>query len=234
MMATERGATRSTLSAYESDLLDFQGFIKNKREVESVTSEDINFYLHTKKHFSSSTVARRLSALRQFYSFLLKKGKIKENPTNFIKLPSQKQEPISFLKKEEVVSLLEGAKIGEGSEGKRLFALLQLLYALEISVKDLVALPLEKGLDILGSSSEGRKIFLPAQEALKEYLKVRDCFLLHEKESPWLFPSSSKKGHLTRQRFGQLLKELSLRVGLNPARSSLYIIRQGFYSFNEL
>ncbi|OHC27501.1 MAG: hypothetical protein A2Y50_15255 [Pseudomonadales bacterium RIFCSPLOWO2_12_59_9] len=67
-----------------------------------------------------------------------------------------------------------------------------------------------------------------ALEALQKYLKIRASFLKKGKESPWLFPSSSREGHLTRQRFGQLLKELAAKVGMNPQILSPHTLRHAF------
>jgi integrase/recombinase XerD len=221
MMVAERGATRSTLSSYEADLCNFYSFLKNQ-SVECVTLQDIQSYLLTQKQLSSATVDRRLSSLRQFYIFLMSRGIIKENPFSLLKPERPKSVHRSFLSEEDVERLLEGTKMWKGPEGKRLFVLLQILYTTDVPVKDLVS--------FLLTFAQVKNLPVPALEALQEYLKVRNYFF-HGKESPWLFPSLSHKGHLTRQRFGQLLKELSLKVGLDSEHISLSKIR---YSFTRL
>ena len=67
-----------------------------------------------------------------------------------------------------------------------------------------------------------------ARAALQAYLDVRARFLSGGRPSPWLFPSRGAAGHLTRRRCGQLLKELALEVGLDPARVSPHVLRHAF------
>jgi integrase/recombinase XerD len=237
MMGRERKATRSTLSAYDADIREFYKFFKD-RPLEKGTPQDIQDYLLTQQHLAPSTVARRLSSLRQFYTFLTKAGTIEENPFSFIQPHPYKSRSSPRTSEEDVARLLRGAKTWSGQEGKRLCALLQILFISDIPVSKLVSLPLTACVEAL----RNKKLFLKLQEndnrdrivpltqaaldALREYM------MLQNQDSPWLFPSSSQKGHLTRQRFGQLLKELSLKVGLDPQHFSLYTIRRGFDTVN--
>ena len=69
-----------------------------------------------------------------------------------------------------------------------------------------------------------------AKEALKQYLGIRDCFMKVNQHSKWLFPSTAKEGHLTRQRFGQLLKELALKAEIDQKRVSPHVLRHAFAS----
>ena len=71
---------------------------------------------------------------------------------------------------------------------------------------------------------------IPATEALAAYLERRSHFLRPGAESPWLFPSRSAAGHLTRRRFGQLLKGLATAVGLAPRQVSPHVLRHAFAS----
>jgi len=238
-MAAERGAARATLSAYEADLKDFFGFLKDRKPT-SVDSHHIQDYLVTQKHLSAPTVARRLSSLRQFYKFLMSEGEVAENPTTLIEAPRYRRKLPSLLSEEQVGRLLEGAKTWGGIEGIRLSSLLEILYASGFRVSELVSLPYTTAIEVLknekpflmirGKGNKDRMVPLTpaALEALQNYLNVRQAFLPKGKESPWLFPSSSKVGYLTRQRFGQLLKELALKVGLNPAHLSPHTIRHAF------
>lgn len=239
MMVAERGAAKSTISSYEADLKDFFKFLKEKPPQE-VVYQDIQDYLVTQKQFSAPTVARRLSSLRQFYRFLMSEGEITENPTSFVESPRYRRKLPVVLTEEDVGRLLEGAKAWEGAEGKRLYALLEILYASGFRVSELVSLSLASATEVLrsdkpfllvrGKGNKDRIVPLTAAalEALRGYLEVRPAFLLNARESLWLFPSSSQGGYLTRQRFGQLLKELALRVGLNPALLSPHTVRHAF------
>lgn len=239
MMAAEKGTARSTLSAYETDLRDFFGFLKNKEPL-SVVPQDIQEYIVTQKHLAAASVARRVSCLRQFYKFLVSEGEISENPTSLIEAPRYRRKLPSVLSERDVDRLLEGAKVWGGPEGIRLSALLEILYASGFRVSELVSLAHITAVEVLKSdrpfliiSGKGNKdrmvpLTPAALDALREYLKVRPRFLTKGKESPWLFPSSGRQGHLTRQRFGQLLKELALKVGLNPLRLSPHTVRHAF------
>ena len=70
----------------------------------------------------------------------------------------------------------------------------------------------------------------PARAALAAYLDRRAHFLREGKASRFLFPSRGRDGHLTRRRCGQLLKELALEAGLDPARLSPHVLRHAFAS----
>lgn len=239
MMAAERGAARSTLSAYEADLKDFFSFIKT-HDPALITLKNIQDYLVLQKNLSVSTVARRISCLRQFYKFLMSEGYITENPTSLLEAPRHQRKLPIVLSEEDVNRLLDGAKAWGGAEGQRLSALLEILYATGFRVSELVSLPLTTAIGVLksekpllivrGKGNKDRVVPLTpaALEKLKNYLGSRKSFLPKGKESPWLFPSSSRIGHLTRQRFGQLLKELALKVDLNPALLSPHTVRHAF------
>lgn len=239
MMAAEKGTAKSTLSAYETDLKDFFNTIQGK-DISSVVETDIQNYLITQKHLAASSLARRISSLRQFYKFLMSEGEITENPTSLIDAPRYRRKLPSVLSENDVNLLLEGAKTWSGPEGVRLTALLEILYATGFRVSELVSLPLAAAIEVLknekpfllirGKGNKDRLVplTLPALESLKKYLSLRSFFIQKKKESPWLFPSSSQAGYLTRQRFGQLLKELALKVRLNPAQLSPHTIRHAF------
>lgn len=222
MMVTERGASRSTLSAYEADLRDFCAFLGSK-PIEWVTFQDIQAYLVTQNHLSPSTVARRLSSLRQLYTFLMDSGKTRENPLSLMETIAHTPGP-SLLTREDIECLLEAAKTWAGAKGKRLSALLHILSAREVSVSELVSLPVTMPVEDLSTA---------AREALREYMQSRPYFLVQGQESPWLFPSVGQKGHLTRQRFGQLLKELALKIGLGPVHISLSTVRLGLRNYGR-
>ncbi len=123
-----------------------------------------------------------------------------------------------------------------GPEGARLRALIELLYAAGLRVSELVALPLQsvsgKG-NLLIRGKGGKERLVPlgdaAHAALAEYVKARAVFLTPGKDSAYLFPSKrAATGHLTRQRFFQLLRETGLNAGIAPARLSPHVLRHAF------
>lgn len=239
MMSAEKGAAPLTLCSYEADLKDFFWFLSD-RIPQQVHSKDIQNYLVSRGHLSASTMARRLSSLRQFYKFLISENEISENPTALVDSPRFRRKLPTVLSEEDVEHLLKGAKERKGAEGVRLYALLEILYASGLRVSELVSLSLTTAQEVLksdkpflvvrGKGNKDRIVPLTptAQDALKVYLTLRTSFLPKGEESPWLFPSSSQKGHLTRQRFGQLLRDLGLQLGLNLGHLSPHVVRHAF------
>ncbi len=239
MLAAEKGTARSTLSAYETDLKDFFRFFKGN-DPQSVDSKVIRDYLVTQKHLAASSLSRRLSSLRQFYKFLMSEGEIAENPMALVEAPRYRRKLPFVLSEGDVDRLLEGAKNAEGPEGIRISALLEILYASGFRVSELVSLPLTTAMETLksekpcliirGKGNKDRWVPLTpsALNALQKYLNIRSVFLPKGMDSPWLFSSTSREGHLTRQRFGQLLKDLARKVGLDPSLLSPHSVRHAF------
>lgn len=245
MLVAERGAARNTIDAYRQDLEQFTIFLKESStpvaSLSQVTPEQINNYLIalSREGREATTLSRRLSALRQFYQFLVSEGWGDRNPTETIDAPRHQRTLPKILSEEDVVRLLEGARAQTDPEGCRLYAMLETLYASGLRVSELVSLPLASFhpdrpfLLIKGKGGKERLVPLsePALSALGIYLTVRSSFVQQDKDSlsqKWLFPSSSKEGHLTRQRFGQLLKGLALAVNLEPSKISPHVIRHAF------
>lgn len=233
MIVVERGASFNTVEAYRRDLKDFSRFLEGA-SLQQASANDLKNYL-AHQDLSPSSVARKLSALRQFYRFLIGEGERGDDPTSLIDSPRSGRPLPKTLTEADVIKLLEGAQQDPSPEGKRLHALLEILYAAGLRVSELVSLSYSmavRGGEYLLVTGKGDKerlapMNLQAKKALAAYLPFRPLFCTGA-ESPWLFPST--KGHLTRQRFGQLLKELAVKVGLDSAKVSPHIIRHAFAS----
>ena len=241
MLAVERGAARNTSEAYRSDLEDYAIFLKRRGlSFESADAEAIRRYLGrlSKMGLAPRSVQRRLSALRQFHRFLAAEGIRAEDPTQLVDGPKLGRPLPKVLAEEEVTRLIEAAHAREGLEGLRLAAMLELLYATGLRVSELVTLPLSAALrarEMLAVRGKGGKERLvplgePARAAVQAWLQRRAECLAEGETSPWLFPSRGAAGHITRQRFGQLLKELALGTGIDPARLSPHVLRHAFAS----
>lgn len=241
MMAAERGASTNTLEAYKSDLKDISAFLSSiNRELLHADQHDLQSYLASEKNIqlSARSSARRLSTLRQFYGFLSADQLRKDNPTLNIDTPRQPTPLPKVLNEENVLTLLKVAENDSSLEGIRLLTLLELLYATGLRVSELVSLQISQlqvnpdktirpFLIIKGKGNKERLVPLN-QSAIKQlmlYLPTRS-----PKASKWLFPSRSKEGFLTRQRFGQLLKILAEQAGINPENISPHILRHSYAS----
>jgi integrase/recombinase XerD len=255
MLSAERGASANTLDAYSRDLAHFANFVNARdRTLETALAEDIiNFVAQmVEEGLAASSRARRLSALKQFYRFLIAEGIRSDDPSGMIGGPKREAPLPKTLSVDEVDRLLEtarrrveGARDGQRSKALRLYCLLEILYATGMRVSELVALPRsaligdERTLTIEGKG--GRQRVVPinpaAQEALVLYLQERDAAASSDghingsgNESRWLFPSWGQRGHLTRQRLAQELKILAKDADIEPSRVSPHVLRHAFAS----
>ena len=238
MMSAERGAGANTLAAYRGDLLDFGAFLARTRtEFRSATATDVKRYIASLSGMAASTQARRLSALRQLFAYLYLEGIRKEDPTNTIEAPRRERPLPKILSVDDISRLIETAKTDKSAEGVRLVVLLEIFYASGLRVSELVMLPLSVArnrdslLLVKGKGQKERLVPLnpPARAAIRNYLKVRDeLFPRSARESKYLFPSRSAEGHLTRRRCHQMLKEVALKAGLDPAKLSPHVLRHAF------
>lgn len=244
-LAAERGAAPNTLLSYSRDLHEFHTFILPK-SFKEVDSQDISDYLNklTSQHLAATTQARRISALRQFYNFLLSEELITDTPMAMTRLPKTQRSLPKYLTYDEVERLLSCLISDQGPQQIRLKAMLELLYATGLRVSELVSLPyavLEADSEILKQRSMifikgkgGRERMVPlsdyAIDAVSDYMAIRATFLerLPKKAAHWLFPSRGAQGHLTRHRFYQLIKEVALKAGIDPQKVSPHVIRHAF------
>jgi integrase/recombinase XerD len=242
MLTAERGAAAHTIEAYTSDLADFLAFLAAK------SKNHIRAYLAAlaRKGLAPTSRARKLSAIRQFFRFLLGEGLRKGDPCSAIDSPRLGRPLPKILSLAEVETLLQTAKdASENAEegigrrrALRLYAALETLYATGLRVSELIALPRnvltadDRVLTVKGKGGRERLVPLneTAQGALQAHLAAVGADEREGKRvSAWLFPSSGSE-HLTRQRFGQELKALALAAGIEPARVSPHVLRHAFAS----
>ena len=145
MLAAERGAARNTLEAYLRDLNDANAFLSRRQTgLADAQRPDLAAYLAGLEAagLSPRTAARRLSALRQFYRFLVSEGHRTDDPSAAIDSPRIGRALPKLLSRAEVDTLLAVAHTKKGPRGARLLALVELLYATGMRVSELVGLPL--------------------------------------------------------------------------------------------
>ncbi len=243
MMSAERGASEHTLSAYQRDLelceSQFHSFGKSLHiagpgHVESLLAA------WEKQGLAASTSARRLSSLKQYYLFLQTEGLRKDSPTANLNGPKQARPLPKIMREEEVDALFISAEEGSEEKDIRLLCQLEILYAAGLRVSELVTLPLsatgrkDNCLFIKGKGGKERLVPLTgkAVDSIAKWKLVRKSTLptgeRRQLASKFLFPSRSKSGHMTRERFAQTLKALSLKAGLDPTRISPHVLRHAF------
>jgi len=241
MLAAERGAAPLTLAAYKNDLLSLAGFLAaSGGSLEEADRASLHAYLSSPAtaRLAPRTLARRISAMRQFYKFLLHEGVRQDDPTAEIDTPRLGRPLPKILSESEIKAVIDAAQGRPGQEGIRLGCVVELLYATGLRISELVTLPLAAArrhprfLVMSGKGGKERVVPLsePGRAALHRYLECREEFLLDTRPSRWLFPSRGRAGHLTRQRAGQLLKELAVKAGLDPERLSPHVLRHAFAS----
>jgi integrase/recombinase XerD len=231
MMAVERDASPHTLAAYRRDLDDADGRVGGGLMQADSTSLEAWYGDLARRGLSAATAARRRSAVRQFYRFVLEEGWRAEDPSRGLTAPARGRPLPKVMSREAVEQLLGAAADAETGGAVRLLCLIELTYASGLRVSEVLGLKLEQVagnpafLTLKGKGGKERLAPLnePARRAIEAWLAVRA-----PSGSPWLFPSTGKTGRLTPRRFEQLLKTAALKAGLDPAGVSPHVLRHAF------
>lgn len=244
--AAELGAARNTLLAYGRDLKDFAGWLAHRGlDFAAASQANVENYLIScdAEGLSKATRARRLSAIRQLYRFAHEEGWRADNPALRLKGPGRDLRLPGTLDHAEVDALLEAAKrFGRGEmDRKRNGALLELLYATGMRVSEMVELPVAsvrggpRMILVRGKGNKERMVPLspPAMQALADWLVLRDAAddvarLAGKSQSKHLFPGPGVAGHLTRQHFYLLIKDIAAAGGVSPAKVTPHTLRHAF------
>ncbi len=238
MLVAEKNVSSNTLEAYKRDLVGVSTYCKEL--FPGIESDQLRHYAQNlnKNHYDARSIARKISCLRHFYRFLISEDFCKHDPTQMLDTPKLKMNLPKTLTIQEVIALLDAIDSSTAPDGLRLRSLLEILYSSGMRVSELVSLPLTalKGssncVAIRGKGNKERLVPLSAAatEAINAYLTIRAQFLktASKNAEAFLFPSTAKEGHLTRQRFGQLLKGLAAKANIDPAKVSPHVIRHAF------
>jgi len=196
-LEAERNASPYTVRNYTTDLLDFFQFLRAKgisslKEVDRHVLRDYLSHL-MEQGFVKASIARKLSAIRSFYRYLLREGMVPTSPI-MTSSPKLDRRLPSFLTIDEVERLLEAPDLST-PQGQRDRALLELLYASGLRVSELVNLtPEQVNLDsceirVWGKGAKERVVLMgkPAAKALSAYLNQGRPKLLGKRRSSALF-----------------------------------------------
>jgi integrase/recombinase XerD len=254
MLAAEQGAGDNTLDAYRRDLSDFSEFLARSGQgfarAETQALRDYLADLDT-RGFKSSSVARRLSAMRHLFRFLLNERIRSDDPAAILSGPKRGRGLPKVLSIADVDRLLVCAKTlteapmataAQRIRAIRLYCLLEVLYATGLRVSELVALPRSAArrdapmIVVRGKGDKERLVPLneASRQAMADYLAATEALkpdgTKNKAASKWLFPSFGESGHLTRQHFARDLKELAASAGLAPRLVSPHVLRHAFAS----
>ncbi|WP_431299517.1 site-specific tyrosine recombinase XerD [Tabrizicola sp. BL-A-41-H6] len=244
--AADLGAARNTRLAYGRDLLDFTGWLD--RQGSSLATADrakVEAYLvHCDAQgLAKATRARRLSSIRQLYRFAFDEGWRSDNPALRISGPGKVQRLPKTLSADDVTRLLDAAASKGRTPADRLRnrALFELLYATGMRVSELVTLPVAavrgdpRMILVRGKGDKERMVPLstPARSALVDWLAQRDrdddaARKAGKPASKYLFPGPGAAGHMTRQHFHLMVKDVAALAGIDPARVTPHTLRHAF------
>ncbi|HTO62585.1 MAG TPA: site-specific tyrosine recombinase XerD [Bradyrhizobium sp.] len=254
MLAAEQGAGENTLAAYRRDLTDLSEFLARQRQSFAVAeTEGLRGYLADldTRGFKSSSVARRLSALRHLFRFLLSERIRSDDPAAILSGPKRGRtlpkvlsiaDVDRMLSKAKELTEIPGASVLQRLRAMRLYCLLEVLYATGLRVSELVSLPRSAARHdarmIVVRGKGGKERLVPlndaSRRAMTDYLAAMESQKGGRKSSAvtakWLFPSFGESGHLTRQHFARDLKELAAAAGLAPRLVSPHVLRHAFAS----
>ena len=229
MLAAERGAARNTILAYGRDL-EQAGELVGK-PLENATPADLARLGQGWADLAPSSLARKISSLRQFFGFLVDEGLRDDDPTHALPRPATRRPLPKILTHAEVEQLFARAEEeaqGGSAPTVRLLTLIEMLYGSGLRATELVSLPLSAVprdapfITVTGKGGVARMVPVSqrAIAALSRWLPLR------EKGSAFLFPS--RKGHISRIRLYQMLKQLAVRANLAPEKLSPHVLRHAF------
>ncbi len=238
----ENDTAANTLIAYHNDLELFCDYLNRQgKTVEKASRATIEGFLLelNSAGYATSTCARKLSSIKQFYRFAFQEGFRPDDPAGQIKGPGALKKIPVVISEKDVTKLLKATHKSGRTEFERCrnICMLELLYATGMRVTELVSLPVAtvRGQPemILIRGKAGRERMVPlspdAKSITQKWLALRDARMSENRvSSAFLFPNASKIGHFSRVQFFTLIKRLALQAGLDPTDISPHTLRHAF------
>ena len=230
----ERGLSRNTLQAYRSDLVRYAVWLARRRgSFAEAGPADILAYLGAGTTPSVRTTARRLSTLRRLYQYLVREGRMSQDPTATVEAPRIGRPLPKSVTEKEVEALLQAPDPGTPA-GLRDRAMVELLYATGLRVSELVGLRLEQlnlrqgVVRVLGKGGKERLVPLGEEAVawMERYLRDARVQLQKGKPDAVVFPGGRGRP-LTRQAFWHALRRYARRAGISKPVSP-HVLRHAF------
>lgn len=232
-LSDERNYSEHTVKAYRGDLENFRDFLlKEEKKIEDVDAATINAYVSTLYGKNSpSSVERKVSAIRSFFSYLVRKGLATQNPAKLVRTPKKEKHLPVFLSVDEVFNLVDVKDSGKNPLHARDRAILELLYSSGLRVSELAGatlVDLSMGEAIIRVRGKGNKerivpVGSKALSALGEYLDIRGTL---RPASDRIF-LNSRGGGITTRSLARIIKKYGLVSGISK-NVSPHVLRHSF------
>ena len=236
-MSADRALALNTIAAYRRDLTDATAFFQaHGTSMDHCDAAHIRGLItdwHS-RGLAARSVARRLSALRQFMIWMVEERRRDDNPCRWIDNPKLPMSLPKHLSEAEVVALIAAAgQLTPLADAQRAVALLEILYATGLRVSELMGLTVDQfrrdpdSIMVVGKGGRERLVPLgnAAKQAAAAWLHVRDQ---RHQLSKYMFPAGDSDAPMTRQQFSGLLKRLAVAAALAPHRVSPHVLRHSF------
>lgn len=234
-LAHARRLSPHTLRAYEDDLLRFHGFaLQQNRSWNTVTAEDVRHFIAQQHHAGNNgrSLARRLSALRSFFVFLIREGKVQANPTVGIRAPKSAHKLPSSLDVDQTAHLLDVD--ADQWISQRDLAMIELIYSSGLRLNELVCLDLthldshERQVTVCGKGNKTRIVPVGryALDAIAVWIKARAGIAAVDEQALFVNRHGTRlKGRSVQARFHRWGQQRGLGVPLHP-----HMLRHSFAS----
>ena len=235
-ITANKNLSQNTYLGYKNDLSEYIKFTNVKTKSDLIEVDLRSYIKYLAKNFSSKTHCRKLSSVKNFYKYLFEKKTIVSNIFSNIEFPKSSKSIPKVLEKNEILKIIEKSRENKSFKGQRLTLMIELLYATGIRVSEMVSLKLgdiNEDLSQIIINTKGNKervipIISSIKRQLNNYLNELKTNFKKKKGPIFIFPSNSKQGHITRNRFFQLLQDLAITAGIEKDRVSPHVLRHSF------